>query len=61
MKLYKATYATERKSRVYILAPDFQTAVRLAEADTKRSDASNMKISDKLLNIELLDTEVIQE
>jgi len=76
MKLYKATYdikwssgywsseySINGPSSIYILAPDFKTATRLAETDEKINDAWKAAGSANglLFKVELIASDVIQE
>jgi hypothetical protein len=70
MRLYKATYvikilgeAGTGQESLYILAPDFQTATKLAETNEKISGPlrSGGDPSSMLSNVELIAFDVIQE
>jgi hypothetical protein len=77
MRLYKATYnieyvsgywsnefrSSKDPSSLYILAPDFQAAVKLAETDEKINDTlkSAGSLKGLLFKMELIATDVNQE
>ncbi len=68
MRLYKATYeltvdAGQNQAYLYILAPDFQTASKLAETNDKISRPLRAAgdVSSSLSKVELIAFDVIQE
>lgn len=68
MRLYKATYdwttnTGQNQASLYILAPDFQTASKLAETNSKISGPLRAAgdVSSSLSQVELIASDVIQE
>lgn len=68
MKLYKATYeyvlegkSTSTKNSLYILAPDFETATKLAETNEKIAPVLKMggDPASALAEVELITTDIV--